>query len=50
MVAARGWAPPIPPSPPERMSRPDRSSVPKWVRPAWAKVSKVPWRIPWVPM
>ena len=43
------YAPPIPPSPPERMSRPVRLP-PKCVRPAAANVSYVPCRIPCVPM
>ena len=38
MVAASGWAPPIPPMPPETTSLP-ASEPPKCLRPSEAKVS-----------
>ena len=50
MVAARGCAPPMPPSPAVRTVRPERSGEPKCVSPAAANVWNVPCRIPWVPM
>ena len=48
-VAARGWAPPMPPSPAVSTSLPLRLP-PKCLRAAAAKVSYVPCNIPWVPM
>ena len=49
MLAASGWAPPIPPSPAVSTMRP-ASEPPKW-RPAHSpKVSKVPWTMPCEPM
>jgi len=49
IVAASGCAPPIPPSPAERINFP--SKLPwKWMSPADAKVSYVPCKIPWEPM
>ena len=38
IVAASGWAPPIPPSPAVRIVRPLRSADPKCFSPAAAKV------------
>jgi len=49
MVAASGWAPPIPPMPPETTSLP-ASEPPKCFRASEAKVSYVPCTMPWLPM
>ncbi len=49
IVAASGWAPPIPPRPAVTTRRPDRS-LPNSFCPAAAKVSNVPCTIPWLPM
>ncbi|MDB5065048.1 MAG: hypothetical protein JWM18_1482, partial [Chloroflexi bacterium] len=46
---ASGWAPPIPPIPAVSTSRP-RRLPPKRCYATAAKVTQVPWRIPWVPM
>ncbi len=49
IVAASGWAPPMPPSPADTNTRPSR--LPPNFRPATdASVSNVPCRMPWVPM
>ncbi len=49
MVTAKGWAPPIPPRPAVKTNFPLRDP-PKCVLATEARVSNVPWRIPWVPM
>ncbi len=49
MVTASGWAPPIPPSPAVRVIVPARLP-PNRLRATAPKVSKVPWRMPWLPM
>ena len=47
IVAASGCAPPMPPRPAVTTSRPSRWSCPNSLRAAAAKVSNVPWTIPW---
>ncbi len=49
MVTARGCAPPMPPSPAVRVIVP-ASVPPNFLSATAAKVSKVPCRMPWVPM
>ena len=49
IVTARGWAPPMPPSPAVSVIVP-ASVPPKRLSATAANVSKVPWRMPWVPM
>ena len=49
MVTASGWAPPMPPRPAVSVMVPARVP-PKRLSATAAKVSKVPWRMPWVPM
>ena len=49
MVTASGWAPPMPPSPAVSVIVP-ASVPPKDLSATAANVSKVPWRMPWVPM
>ena len=50
IVAASGWAPPMPPRPAVSTVRPLRSGEPKCFSPAAANVWNVPCRIPCVPM
>ncbi len=50
MVTASGWAPPIPPSPAVRVMVPASVAARTRLSATAAKVSNVPWRIPWVPM
>jgi hypothetical protein len=49
MVTASGCAPPMPPAPPVRVTVPARVPPNRLLATA-AKVSKVPCKIPWVPM
>ncbi len=49
MVTASGCAPPMPPRPAVRVTVPARLP-PKRLAATAAKVSYVPWRMPWVPM
>ena len=49
MVTASGWAPPMPPRPAVTVMVP-ASVPPNLLSATAANVSKVPWRIPWVPM
>ena len=49
MVTASGWAPPMPPRPAVTVMVP-ASVPPNRLSATAAKVSKVPWRMPWVPM
>ena len=49
MVTASGCAPPMPPSPAVTVMVP-ASVPPNRLSATAANVSKVPWRIPWVPM
>ena len=48
MVTASGWAPPMPPRPAVRRTPGQRAAEALAARAA--NVSKVPWRMPWVPM
>ena len=49
MVTASGWAPPMPPRPAVSVIVPARVP-PNLLSATAAKVSKVPCRMPWVPM
>ena len=49
MVTASGCAPPIPPRPAVTVRRPARLPPKRW-RASSARVSKVPCRMPWLPM
>ena len=49
IVTASGWAPPMPPSPAVSVIVPARVPL-KRLSATAANVSKVPWRMPWVPM
>ena len=49
MVTASGWAPPMPPQPPVSVRVP-ASVPPNRFSATAAKVSYVPWTMPWVPM
>ena len=49
MVTASGWAPPMPPRPAVSVIVP-ASVPPNLLSATAAKVSKVPCRMPWVPM
>ena len=56
IVTASGWAPPMPPSPAVRVMVPASEPPAPVIVPVVsfsataANVSKVPWRMPWVPM
>ena len=50
IVTASGCAPPIPPRPAVRVIVAGQGPAEADLSATAAKVSKVPWRIPWVPM